>query len=201
MSKQITNQDQKGFTIIEVLIVLAIAALILLVVFLAIPGLQRSQRNSARKSDIGRITVSVSQFISANNGASIQTNDLGATCLSAYSYETSYTYFKGSGFTACDTISGAAPVSGLDSTTIGSSGAHLGSVSGLYVYNPNSSTTTVSPAATVSAAVVVFEPGFVCTSPNTNSGATKTSGASNTSVAIIYTYETVGGFVWNCNNA
>ncbi|HPW47952.1 MAG TPA: prepilin-type N-terminal cleavage/methylation domain-containing protein, partial [Candidatus Saccharibacteria bacterium] len=36
------KKDQKGFTIIEVLIVLAIAALILLIVFLAVPALQRN---------------------------------------------------------------------------------------------------------------------------------------------------------------
>lgn len=41
----------KGFTIIEVLIVLAIAGLIMLIVFLAIPALMRSNRNSGRSRD------------------------------------------------------------------------------------------------------------------------------------------------------
>jgi prepilin-type N-terminal cleavage/methylation domain-containing protein len=36
------QKRQQGFTIIEVLIVLAIAALILLIVFLAVPALQRN---------------------------------------------------------------------------------------------------------------------------------------------------------------
>ena len=40
-----------GFTIIEVLIVLAIAGLILLIMFLSVPALQRSTRNSQRHSD------------------------------------------------------------------------------------------------------------------------------------------------------
>ncbi len=57
-----------GFTIIEVLIVLAIAALILLVVFLAVPALQRSQRNSARKNDAARVAASVVEYTSNNNG-------------------------------------------------------------------------------------------------------------------------------------
>ena len=58
-----------GFTIIEVMIVLAIAALILLVVFLAVPALQRSQRNSARKSDAARIATSVVEYTANNQGA------------------------------------------------------------------------------------------------------------------------------------
>ena len=43
--------NQEGFTIIEVLIVLAIAGLIMVVVFLAVPNLQKSQRNNSRKTD------------------------------------------------------------------------------------------------------------------------------------------------------
>jgi prepilin-type N-terminal cleavage/methylation domain-containing protein len=46
---------QQGFTIIEVLIVLAIAALILLVVFLAVPAMQRSARNEQRRRDVGAV--------------------------------------------------------------------------------------------------------------------------------------------------
>ena len=44
-----------GFTIIEVVLVLAIAGLIFLVVFLALPNLQRSQRDAQRKSDVTRM--------------------------------------------------------------------------------------------------------------------------------------------------
>lgn len=59
-----SKKPLKGFTIIEVMIVLAIAGLILLVVFLAVPALQRSQRNSARKSDASRIAASVIDYVS-----------------------------------------------------------------------------------------------------------------------------------------
>ncbi len=38
-----------GFTIIEVVLVLAIAGLIFLMVFIALPALQRAQRDSQRK--------------------------------------------------------------------------------------------------------------------------------------------------------
>jgi len=41
----------KGFTIIEVVLVLAVAGLIFLMVFLAVPALGRSQRDTARKND------------------------------------------------------------------------------------------------------------------------------------------------------
>ena len=45
----------KGFTIIEVVLVLAIAGLIFLMVFLALPALQRSQRDTQRKNDMARL--------------------------------------------------------------------------------------------------------------------------------------------------
>ena len=67
MSKYQTKR-QEGFTIIEVLIVLAIAGLIMLVVFLAVPNLQRSQRNNARKASVERIATAASNFVANNNG-------------------------------------------------------------------------------------------------------------------------------------
>lgn len=53
------TQKQQGFTIIEVVLVLAIAGLIFLVVFLAVPALQKSQRDTARRNDIGRVVAAV----------------------------------------------------------------------------------------------------------------------------------------------
>jgi prepilin-type N-terminal cleavage/methylation domain-containing protein len=68
MLKQYKTKDQKGFTIIEVLIVLAIAGLILLIVFLAVPALQRNSRNTQRKTDIGRIGSAATTVIANSNG-------------------------------------------------------------------------------------------------------------------------------------
>lgn len=62
------NTKNKGFTIIEVMIVLAIAGLILLIVFLAIPALQRAQRNTGRKEDAGRLVSAFQDFISNSSG-------------------------------------------------------------------------------------------------------------------------------------
>jgi len=59
---------EEGFTIIEVLIVLAIAGLILVIVFLAVPNLQRSARNNSRKNDASRISTAASDYVSNSNG-------------------------------------------------------------------------------------------------------------------------------------
>lgn len=62
------KSNQKGFSIIEVLIVLAIAGLIMLIVFLAVPALQRNARNSSRQSDASKISAAITQCLSNNNG-------------------------------------------------------------------------------------------------------------------------------------
>lgn len=53
------NLAKKGFTIIEVVLVLAIAGLIFLMVFLALPVLQRSQRDTQRKQDIAMVVTAL----------------------------------------------------------------------------------------------------------------------------------------------
>lgn len=67
-SKTAGRRGQKGFTIIEVLIVLAIAGLILLIVFLAVPALQRNSRNTAIKNDATNVVGGIGEFQGANNG-------------------------------------------------------------------------------------------------------------------------------------
>ncbi len=52
----------KGFTIIEVVLVLAIAGLIFLMVFVAFPALQRSQNDTRRQNDISRLSTQITQF-------------------------------------------------------------------------------------------------------------------------------------------
>ena len=55
-----------GFTIIEVVLVLAVAGLIFLTVFLALPALQKSQRDNARRQDVGRVVAGVQQYLTDN---------------------------------------------------------------------------------------------------------------------------------------
>jgi len=65
--KQQLKKNQ-GFTIIEVMIVLAIAGLILLIVFLAVPALQRNARNTSIKNDASAIAAAVTEYESNNSG-------------------------------------------------------------------------------------------------------------------------------------
>ncbi len=60
-----TQQKQQGFTIIEVVLVLAIAALIFLMIFVALPALQASQRDTARKNDASIVSSAVTKFTSS----------------------------------------------------------------------------------------------------------------------------------------
>lgn len=56
------TKKEKGFTIIEVLIVLAIAGVIMAIVFLAVPALQRGQRNTQRRSDAAHMASLISEW-------------------------------------------------------------------------------------------------------------------------------------------
>ncbi|MDZ7744365.1 MAG: type II secretion system protein [Candidatus Saccharibacteria bacterium] len=67
--------SSNGFTIIEVLIVLAIAGLIMLVVFLAVPALQRNSRNTQRRNDVASYLGAVNEFVANNNGQLPSDND------------------------------------------------------------------------------------------------------------------------------
>ena len=63
------SSKARGFTIIEVVLVLAIAALIFLMIFVALPALQKGQRDTARKSEAGQIAAAVNSYRSNNQGA------------------------------------------------------------------------------------------------------------------------------------
>lgn len=86
------TQSTKGFTIIEVVLVLAIAGLIFLMVFLALPALQRGQRDTQRKNDLSRINTQISNYQSSNRGDVPR----DATRLTSFVEK----YLKGSGNTA-----------------------------------------------------------------------------------------------------
>jgi prepilin-type N-terminal cleavage/methylation domain-containing protein len=79
MLQKLKQQKSDGFTIIEVLIVLAIAGLILLIVFLAVPNLQRNSRNTQRKNDVQAILGAVGEYESNNAGALPATGTSGSS--------------------------------------------------------------------------------------------------------------------------
>lgn len=72
MLRKLKN-NQSGFSIVEVMIVLAIAGLIILVVFLAVPALNRNSRNSATRQTVSSIAGLVGESRSANQGKNIAT--------------------------------------------------------------------------------------------------------------------------------
>jgi prepilin-type N-terminal cleavage/methylation domain-containing protein len=71
---------KRAFTLIEIVVVLAIASLIMLVVFLAVTGSQRSQRDQFRKDTANRV-LSAAQAYRGNNSGGIVTN---AAALASY---------------------------------------------------------------------------------------------------------------------
>lgn len=68
-------EQRKGFTIIEVVLVLAIAGLIFLMVFIALPALQRGQRDTQRRSDASTFITQVNQYSTNNRGAVPKSQD------------------------------------------------------------------------------------------------------------------------------
>lgn len=63
------KHNDRGFTIIEVVLVLAIAGLIFLMVFIALPSLQRGQRDTQRKQDLSRVQVQLTNYLSSTRGS------------------------------------------------------------------------------------------------------------------------------------
>ncbi|MFZ2560050.1 MAG: type II secretion system protein [Candidatus Nanoperiomorbaceae bacterium] len=62
------SKTNNGFTIIEVALVLAIAGLIFLVVFIAWPALQNSQKDQARRQDVGKVVNAIESYKVDNLG-------------------------------------------------------------------------------------------------------------------------------------
>ena len=78
------RKDKKGFTLIEVVIVLAIAALILVIVFLAVQGAQKSQRDNAAKQGASRAIAAAQNYLSDNGNSLTLINnntDVTAACV------------------------------------------------------------------------------------------------------------------------
>ncbi len=62
MAKRQVQTYERAFTIIEVVLVLAIAGLIFLMVFIALPALQRAQRNTERKRQVDVVFTGVIDY-------------------------------------------------------------------------------------------------------------------------------------------
>ena len=78
MSTKTIQTNKKGFTIIEVVLVLAIAGLIFLMVFVALPALQRNQRDTQRKNDVGRMVTAITNYYATNGTMPTTASDLSS---------------------------------------------------------------------------------------------------------------------------
>ena len=109
------QRKEKGFTIIEVVLVLAIAGLIFLMVFIALPALQRNQRDTARKSDVASVASGVVSYTGNNRGVFPTTASLASYVTNVSDNTTSVSV--GSALTSATTIS---PLDGVIQVTPGS---------------------------------------------------------------------------------
>ena len=74
--RETKSLNQKGFTITEVVIVLAIVGAIIAVVLLAVPRLQRMGRNSQRNADIQTIIQAINDYAASHTSALPDRDDI-----------------------------------------------------------------------------------------------------------------------------
>ena len=84
-----TIKQKTGFTIIEVVLVLAIAGLIFLMVFVALPALQRSQRDTQRRNDMSRVDTSLVQYQTNHSTGANNLPEGPAFCLASRDFSLS----------------------------------------------------------------------------------------------------------------
>lgn len=130
------HRKEKGFTIIEVVLVLAIAGLIFLMVFIALPALERSQRDTQRKNDLARLETALTNYTSNNRGA-LPTNWT--------SFESQYLLTNGDSF-----VDPSGPTSAQGSV-----------VSYVLTQNTNQLTGSLS-FSSATQNVIYVSPGYVC---------------------------------------
>jgi len=68
MLKKLLSKKEEGFTLVEIIIVLAIVGLIFVIIFLAVSAAQRGQRDTARKDNVNRMIATIQQTAGNNNG-------------------------------------------------------------------------------------------------------------------------------------
>lgn len=68
MGVQLRKPNQKGFTLIEIVLVLAIAGIIFVIVFLAVQAANKGKKDTAAKSAAARLLAAAEQFSSNHDG-------------------------------------------------------------------------------------------------------------------------------------
>jgi prepilin-type N-terminal cleavage/methylation domain-containing protein len=182
-----TLKHKNGFTIIEIMIVLAIAGLIMLIVFLAVPALQRSAANTDRKDDAGRISSAINDFVSNNNGTLPGADGTwAADCASIMADAGNLAEFKMPSNIACG---GNAAATGAVNTFDWASAAAA-----------NVKLATISPATANGDALELVTSG-VC--PTTASGTVTVTQGTNRQAAFLYTVDpgNTANWTWDCIQA
>lgn len=75
MKKNTGLQNKEGFTLIEAILVMGIAGLIFLLMFLALPALQRNERDTERKDDITKLIKHLKTYQDNHRGSLPKTDD------------------------------------------------------------------------------------------------------------------------------
>lgn len=182
MGFKLTKQN-RGFTITEVLIVLAIAGLIMSIVFYAVPQLQRNQRDTNRKNLAGRLLGSIETYASNNQGiypfaGASGTPTTWTDCSQAVTGSPSYTcndWYSSS--LAGSKVNLADPTSGTD----------------VHVYYSNISTNPTT--GTITPGDIYVGVGDICTAATLAAGQA-TGSASSKQFALLTALEKSGS--WNC---
>jgi len=166
----------KGFTIIETLIVLAIAATIFLVVFLAVTALNRSSRNTQRKDDAAAMIAGFSEYASNNSGQLPNNASWSAPNL-----------------TLCN-VSNC--TKGTDAEAIVKIGYYSAVSTG--TYSPTAGTINILTSVPTGAVTDTLNiiTGAIC-----NGNTATTTGAGARSVAAQYAIEASGGLTWTCSSS
>ncbi len=95
MARRSIPDGPGGFTIVETMLVLAVAGFIMLVVLMAIPALERSSRNDQRKQDIQAILGAVSHYKLSNSGSMPDSGSNFLKYTQLTYYDSNVTYLPG----------------------------------------------------------------------------------------------------------
>lgn len=140
------DRSDSGFTVIEVVIAIAIAGLIMVLVFLGAAQLSSGRRDNERKADAARVLNATRQWVNNNNGTMPTSGDMGTIV-------SSYITLPGASFYVPSTT---------NTWTVSFMPKNGGAVDGIiYVYAPavcnNSNGSLAAPAGSRQIAVVVYQ--------------------------------------------
>lgn len=168
------TKTKRGFTIIEVVLVLAIAGLIFMMVFIALPALQRSQRDTQRREDLSRFMSQIQQYES-NNRQKVPSDQSSLT-----KFVQDYLNTNGDTFNDPDGNPYAAVFVGASAVQASGSQA--------LDFNSTTNTQVVSGSGSVNAHIIYYYQNATCSGEN----AVKSTG--NNKVAIRYKLENAGTY-------